>query len=86
MKAIFSVVLFAVFATAVVLPWLRLLFTPSAHRPARWRPSPPQTAAEPRFAETTHCAPQPPQGGVTIAVEVPIVTSRWWPRRSTATF
>jgi len=72
----FRFVLFAVFATAVVLPLAEnSVYAPGAHRPARWRPSPPLNSSRtPLRRKPPTAAPQPPQGGVTIAVEVPIVT------------
>jgi VWFA-related protein len=71
MRSALSVVLFAALATAVVLP----LSKDSAYAQAPTGPQgtapPPQTSAPPVAAPTTK---QPPQAGVTIAVDVPIVT------------
>jgi len=74
MKAIFSIVLVAVLAIAVILP----LAENSAYAQA---PTGPQGGAPPPAQQQQNPASQkpptttaPPQGGVTIAVEVPIVT------------
>jgi len=73
MKAIFSVILLAVLATALVLPLAEnsaLAQAPTG--PQGGSPPPPQQQnPPPPTAPTT--AP-PPQAGVTIAVDVPIVT------------
>src|SRR6267143_1005858 len=73
MKAIFSVILLAVLATALVLPLSEnsaLAQAPTG--PQGGSPQPPQQNPPPPTAPTT--AQQPPQAGVTIAVDVPIVT------------
>jgi len=75
MKAIFSVVLFAIFATAVVLPLAEnSVYAQAPTGPQGGAPPPPQQQQNPASQKPPTAAPQPPQGGVTIAVEVPIVT------------
>lgn len=75
MKAIFSVVLLAVFATAVVLPLAENpVYAQAPTGPQGGAPPPPQQQQNPASQKPPTAAPQPPQGGVTIAVEVPIVT------------
>jgi len=75
MKAILSVVLLAVLATALVLPLSEnsvLAQAPPARRAAlRLRRNSSRTRRKPQAPAT---GPQPPQAGVTIAVDVPIVT------------
>src|SRR5712692_6121636 len=73
MKAILSVVLLAVVATALVLPLAEnSVFAQAPTGPQGGSPPPqqqnPATPAAPATAQ------QPPQAGVTIAVDVPIVT------------
>src|SRR6266566_6496958 len=72
MKAILSVVLLAVLATALVLPLAEnSVFAQASTGPQGGSPQQQQNPAPPT-APTT--AQQPPQAGVTIAVDVPIVT------------
>src|SRR5205823_3166231 len=72
MKAILSVVLLAVLATALVLPLAEnSVFAQAPTGPQGGSPQQQQNPAPPT-APTT--AQQPPQAGVTIAVDVPIVT------------
>ncbi len=72
MKAILSVVLLAVLATALVLPLAEnSVFAQAPTGPQGGSPQQQQNPAPPA-APTT--AQQPPQAGVTIAVDVPIVT------------
>src|SRR6202158_3632639 len=73
MKAIFSISLLAVLATALVLPPAEnSAFAQAPTGPQGGSPPPQQQNPPPPTAPTT--AQQPPQAGVTIAVEVPIVT------------
>jgi VWFA-related protein len=75
MKAILSVVLLAVLATAVVLPLAEnsaLAQAPTG--PQGGAPPPPQQQQNPAQPPPPSKAQQPPQAGVTIAVDVPIVT------------
>src|ERR1700687_4602408 len=73
MKAIFSIILLAVLATALVLPLAEnSAFAHSPPAPQGGSPPPQQQNPPPPTAPTT--AQQPPQAGVTIAVDVPIVT------------
>src|SRR5258707_2540264 len=73
MKAIFSVILLAVLATALVLPLAEnSAFAQAPTGRERGSPPPPQQTPPPPTAPTT--AQPPPQAGVTIAVDVPIVT------------
>src|SRR5258708_35828097 len=75
MKAIFSVVLLAIFAPAVVLPLAEnSVYAQAPTGPQGGAPPPPQQQQNPASQKPPTAAPQPPQGGVTIAVEVPIVT------------
>src|SRR5258707_13689152 len=75
MKAIFSVVLFAVFATAVVLPLAEnSVLAQAPTGPQGGAPPPPQQQQKPAQPQPSTPAQQPPQAGVTIAVDVPIVT------------
>jgi VWFA-related protein len=71
MKAILSIVLLAVLATALVLPL-------ADHSVYAQAPTGPQTGAQPQQNPAPPKAPDatqpPPQAGVTIAVDVPIVT------------
>ena len=71
MKAIFSVVVLAVLATALVFPL--------AERPARAQaPTGPQPGTQPQQnpapVKTPDASQKPPEAGVAIAVDVPIVT------------
>src|SRR5437879_12315628 len=74
MKAILSVVLLAVLATALVLPLAEnSVFAQAPTGPQGGSPQQQQQQnPAPPTAPTT--AQQPPQAGVTIAVDVPIVT------------
>src|SRR5216684_7679925 len=74
MKAIFSVILLAVLATALVLPLAEnSAFAQAPTGPQGGSPPPPQQQnSPPPTAPAT--AQQPPQACVTIAVDVPIVT------------
>src|SRR5258708_17841996 len=73
MKAIFSVILLAVLATALVLPLgENSAFAQAPTGPQGGSPPPQQQNPPPPTAPTT--AQPPPQAGVTIAVDVPIVT------------
>src|SRR6267143_6531164 len=71
MKAIFSVILLAVLATALVLPLAENSAFAQAPTGPQGGPPPQQQNPPPPTAPTTA---QPPQAGVTIAVDVPIVT------------
>src|SRR5713226_9967594 len=74
MKAIFSVVLLAVVATALVLPLAEnSAFAQAPTGPQGGAPPPPQQQQNPTQPQAPTTA-QPPQAGVTIAVDVPIVT------------
>jgi VWFA-related protein len=74
MKAILQTVFLAVLATALILP----LGDHPAYAQAPTGPQgggpPQQSPASPKPATTPPQAPAPPQAGVTIAVDVPIVT------------
>src|SRR6267154_1560028 len=75
MKAIFSVVLLAVLATALLLPLTEnpvLAQAPTG--PQGGAPPPPQQQQNPGQPQAPATGQQPPQAGVTIAVDVPIVT------------
>jgi VWFA-related protein len=75
MRAILSVVLLAVLATALVLPLAEnsaLAQAPTG--PQGGAPPPPQQQQNPAQPQAPTKAQQPPQAGVTIAVDVPIVT------------
>src|SRR5204862_1908068 len=72
MKAILSLVLVAVLATALVLPLAEnSVFAQAPTGPQGGSPQQQQNPAPPTGPGT---AQQPPQAGVTIAVDVPIVT------------
>src|SRR3982074_3659411 len=75
MKAILSVVLLAVLATALVLPLAEnsaLAQAPTG--PQGGAPPPPQQQQNPATPKAPTKAQQPRKAGVTIAVDVPIVT------------
>jgi VWFA-related protein len=75
MKTIFSLVLLAILATALVLPLAEqpaLAQAPTG--PQGGAPPPAQQQQNPASQKPPAAAQQPPQGGVTIAVDVPIVT------------
>jgi VWFA-related protein len=75
MKAIRSVVLFSVLATILILPSAEnLAFAQAPTGPQGGAPPPPQQQQNPTQAKPPSTAQQPPQAGVTIAVDVPIVT------------
>ncbi len=74
MKAILSVFLLAVLATALVLPLTEnsvLAQAPTGPQPGA---APSQQQQNPTQAQAPPAAQPPPQAGVTIAVDVPIVT------------
>ncbi len=74
MKAILSIVLLAVLATALVLPLTESSVLAQAPTgPQGGAPPPPQQQQNPTQPQAPTTA-QPPQAGVTIAVDVPIVT------------
>jgi len=74
MKAILSVVLLAVLATALVLPLSEnSIFAQAPTGPQGGAPPPAQQQQNPASQKPPTTA-QPPQAGVTIAVEVPVVT------------
>src|SRR5216683_235286 len=75
MKAISPVILFAVLATALVLPLAEnSVFAQAPTGPQGGAPPPPQQQQNPAQPQAPTTAQQPPQAGVTIAVDVPIVT------------
>jgi VWFA-related protein len=75
MKAILSVVLLAILATALVLPLAENpVFAQAPTGPQGGAPPPPQQQQNPTSPKAPTTAQQPPQAGVTIAVDVPIVT------------
>ncbi len=75
MKAIFSVVLLAALATGLVLPLAEnSVFAQAPTGPQGGAPPPPQQQQNPTSQKPPTDAAQPPQAGVTIAVDVPIVT------------
>src|SRR5712692_9682238 len=75
MKAILSVVLLAVLAAALVLPLAEnSAFAQAPTGPQGGAPPPPQQQQNPDSQKPPTAAQQQPQAGVTIAVEVPIVT------------
>src|SRR5260370_37312388 len=75
MKAFHSVVLLAVLATALVLPLAEnSVFAQAPTGPQGGAPPPPQQQQNPASQKPPTDAAQPPQGCVTIAVDVPIVT------------
>jgi VWFA-related protein len=75
MKAIFSVVLLAALAACLILPLAEnSVFAQAPTGPQSGAPPPPQQQQNPTSQKPPTDATQPPQGGVTIAVDVPIVT------------
>src|SRR3989442_11500837 len=75
MKAIFSVVLLAALSTCLVLPLAEnSAFAQAPTGPQGGAPPPPQQQQNPALQKPPNTAQQPPQAGVTIAVDVPIVT------------
>jgi VWFA-related protein len=75
MKAIHSLVLLPVLVTALVLPLAEnSLFAQAPTGPQGGAPPPAQQQQNPSKPQGATPAQQPPQGGVTIAVDVPIVT------------
>jgi VWFA-related protein len=75
MKAILSVVLLAVLATALVLPLSEnSVLAQAPTGPQGGAPPPPQQQQNPTQPQAPAAGQQPPQAGVTIAVDVPIVT------------
>jgi VWFA-related protein len=75
MKAIFSAVLLAVLATALVLPLSEnSVLAQAPTGPQGGAPPPPQQQQNPAQQPQAPTAAQPAQAGVTIAVDVPIVT------------
>src|SRR6266436_1043176 len=75
MKAILSVVLLAILAAALVLPLgENSVFAQAPTGPQGGAPPPAQQQQNPDSPKASNPAQQAPQAGVTIAVEVPIVT------------
>jgi len=75
MKAIFSSVLLGVLAAALALPLAEnSAFAQAPTGPQGSAPPPPQQQQKPAQPQPSTPAQQPPQAGVTIAVDVPIVT------------
>jgi len=75
MKAILSVVLLAILAAALVLPLSEISAVAQAPTgPQGGAPPPSQQQQNPNAQKPPTTAPQAAEGGVTIAVEVPIVT------------
>src|SRR5216683_5189086 len=75
MKAILSVVLLAVLATALVLPLAEnSVFAQAPTGPQGGAPPPQQQQQKPTAPQAPSTDKQPPQSGVSISVEVPIVT------------
>jgi len=75
MKAIFSSVLLGVLAAALALPLAEnSAFAQAPTGPQGSAPPPPQQQQKPTQPQPSTPAQQPPQAGVTIAVDVPIVT------------
>src|SRR5467141_5454094 len=75
MKAIFSSVLLGVLAAALALPLAEnSAFAQAPTGPQGSAPPPPQQQQNPAQPQPSTPAQQPPQAGVTIAVDVPIVT------------
>src|SRR5712664_2861870 len=75
MKAIFSVVLLAALAICLVLPLAEnSVFAQAPTGPQGGAPPPSQQQQNPASQKPPTDAAQPQQGGVTIAVDVPIVT------------
>src|SRR6266849_9323943 len=75
MKAIFSVVLLAALSTCLMLPLTEnSAFAQAPTGPQGGAPPPPQQQQNPASQKPPNTAQPPPQAGVTIAVDVPIVT------------
>jgi VWFA-related protein len=75
MKAIVSSILLGVLAAAVALPLAdNPAFAQAPTGPQGGAPPPPQQQQKPEQTQSATPAQQPPQAGVTIAVDVPIVT------------
>jgi VWFA-related protein len=75
MKAIVSAILLGILAAALVLPLVESsAFAQAPTGPQGGAPPPPQQQQKPEPTQSPTPAQQPPQGGVTIAVDVPIVT------------
>jgi len=75
MKAILSVVLLAILATTLLLPLAEdSVLAQAPTGPQGGAPPPPQQQQNPASPTPPNTAQQPPQAGVTIAVDVPIVT------------
>ncbi len=75
MKAILSVVLLAILATTLLLPLAEdSVLAQAPTGPQGGAPPPPQQQQNPPSPTPPNTAQQPPQAGVTIAVDVPIVT------------
>ena len=75
MKAIYSVVLLVAVAASLTLPLAEdPLFAQAPTGPQGGAPPPQQQQQNPTTPKAPNSAQQPPQAGVTIAVEVPIVT------------
>ncbi len=75
MKAIVSPILLGILAAALALPLVESsAFAQAPTGPQGGAPPPPQQQQKPEQAQSPTPAQQPPQAGVTIAVDVPIVT------------
>ncbi len=75
MKAIVSPILLGILAVALALPLVESsAFAQAPTGPQGGAPPPPQQQQKPEQAQSPTPAQQPPQAGVTIAVDVPIVT------------
>src|SRR5216683_7021221 len=75
MKAIFRVILLAALATCLVLPLAEnSAFAQAPSGPQGGAPPPAQQQQNPASEKPPTAATPPPQAGVTIAVDVPIVT------------
>src|SRR5258707_13438284 len=75
MKAIFRVILLAALATCLVLPLAEdSAFAQAPSGPQGGAPPPRQQQQNPDSQKPPSTGQQPPQAGVTIAVDVPIVT------------
>jgi VWFA-related protein len=75
MKAIVSPILLGILAAALALPLVESsAFAQAPTGPQGGAPPPPQQQQKPEQTQSPTPAQQPPQAGVTIAVDVPIVT------------
>jgi VWFA-related protein len=75
MKAIVSAILLGILAAALALPLVESsAFAQAPTGPQGGAPPPPQQQQKPEQTQSPTPAQQPPQAGVTIAVDVPIVT------------